>query len=58
MPESIDAETRDLLHFWFGFQPDNDDQAKAMIRFAGVFEQYCILRILMIPSRKLNYCLN
>ncbi len=40
MPDSIDIETRDLLHLWFGFQPDNDDQAKSIIRFARVFEQY------------------
>ena len=37
--ESIDVETRDLLQLWLGFQPDNDGQAKVMIR-ARVFEQY------------------
>ncbi len=40
MSESINAETRDLRHRWFGFQRANDDYAKVMIRFARVFKQY------------------
>ncbi len=40
MSESIDVETRDPLHLWFGFQPDNNDQAKVMIRFAPIFVQF------------------